>query len=117
MRAPIHALRLVLIALAIQFSSPVFYSVITTGAPLDGEAKTSIHANHSSIIAPQLIKEKDETESETLHFGVELVTLIDFTDHSFVLTAWHALKIAPLSFRNQVDPHPPLFTLHRVFLI
>jgi len=117
MRTPIHALRLVLIALAIQFSSPVFYSVITTGSPLDHEGKASVHANHSSIIAPQLIKEKDETETESLELGISLVTLIDFSDHSSVLRAWHSFKISHLSFRNHFDQHPPLFTLHRAFLL
>lgn len=118
MKTPIHALRLVLLALLIQFSSPVFFSVITAGTPLiDQQGKATLHANHTSIVAPLLIKEKDESETDTFNFLVNLVALIDFTDHSSVLTERHAIKIKPLGFRDRFDLHPPLFTLFGVFLI
>lgn len=119
MKTPLHALRLVLLALLIQLSSPVFFSVITTtGTPLsDHQGKATLHANHTSIIAPQLIKEKDESESESFNFYASLVALIDFTDHSFVLTEWHSYKITPLVFRNRFNHCPPFYTLFRAFLV
>lgn len=118
MKIPVHALRLVLLALLIQFSSPVFFSVVAAGTSLTSkEGKTTLHTDHTSIVAPLLIKEKDESESESFNLFVNLVALIDFTDHSFVLTESHCYKIIPLLFHNRFDPRPPLFTLFRVFLI
>jgi hypothetical protein len=119
MRTATQALRLVLLALLIQYSSPVYFSVITTVAPIlehDGSAAT-IHADHCSLIAPQLFKEKDETETETFNFVSELVPLIDFSFLPSVLTAYHSFRITPLAFRDRFDLTPPLFTLFRVFLI
>ena len=113
-----HIMRIVLVALLFQFVSPVFLSVVTKGNNLCEESHgVTIHPQHSSIIAPQLLKEKDETESKLEELTINLVTLIDFTNQSSALTESHNTKIIPLVFSQRFDHQPPLFTLHRVFII
>jgi ABC-type methionine transport system ATPase subunit len=110
--------RVVLLALIIQVICPVFFSVVPqAGEVVEHETKTTLHADHRSILAPQLIKEKDETETEERHTTSERVTLIDFSNLKFVLETHHASKISPLAFPNHIDYRLPLFQLHRVLII
>lgn len=113
-------MRIVLLALLFQFLSPAFFTVITQSDSLiDDHHGVVLHAHHSSIVVPQLLKEKDETEeykTDILDL-VDFFPLIDFTDHSFVLTQLHESKFNRFAFSNTIDRHPPLFTLHRAFII
>ena len=113
-------MRIVLIALLFQFLSPAFFSVVTqNGSMNEDNHGVVVHTHHSSIVIPQLLKEKDETEeykADILDL-VDFFPLIDFTDHSFVLTQLHESKLTPFSFGDRIDHQPPLFTLYSVFLI
>ena len=113
----IKVMRFVLLLLVVQFISPIFLSVITPGASTVENNHPKLHAHHCSIVAPQLLKEKDETETKISEVAVEFVALIDFKDHSSVLEEFHTNKFTPFIFRERIDHRPPLFTLHRVFLI
>lgn len=113
-------MRIVLLALLFQFLSPAFFTVVTqSSGVIDDHHGLVLHAHHSSIVVPLLLKEKDETEeykAEVIDL-VDFSPLIDFSDHSFVLTQLHESKFDPLAFSNRIDRHPPLFTLHRAFII
>lgn len=113
----INVMRFVLLLLVIQFFSPVFLTVVTPGSATVENNQPKLHAHHSSIVAPQLLKEKDETESKICEMAVDFTTLIDFKDHSFVLKELHTYKFTPSIFRERIDYRPPLFTLNSVFLI
>lgn len=115
-------MRIVLLALLFQFLSPAFFTVITQSSgsgAIDDHHGVVLHAHHSSIVVPQLLKEKDETEEfkASILDLVDFFPLIDFTDHSFVLTQLHESKFNRFSFSDRIDRHPPLFTLYRVFII
>ena len=113
----VKVMRFVLLILVIQFFSPVFITVITPGSSTVENNGPKLHAHHCSIIAPLLLKEKDETETKGGDAVVEFVALIDFKDHSSVLTELHTYKFTPFIFRDRINHRPPLFTLHSVFLI
>lgn len=112
-----QTMRIILLLLLFQFVAPVFISVVTLGADTNEDFKCAYHEQHNSIVIPQLLKETDETDSKEESLVVNLITLIDFTDHVSVLTESHETKITPINFRDQFDLLPPLFTLHRAFLI
>jgi hypothetical protein len=110
-------MRFVLVLMLFQFIAPAFISVISQGADAEKET-TNYHAEHSSIIIPLFLKEKEETEesrADDSHF--DLIPLIDFKDHSFVLTELHETKFTPFIYRDRYDFQPPLFTLHGAFII
>jgi hypothetical protein len=114
-------MRIVLLALLFQFLSPAFFTVITqsSGGVVEDHHSVVLHAHHSSIVIPQLLKEKDETEefkADVLDL-VDFFPIIDFTDHSFVLAQLHESKFNPFTFSDHIDRHPPLFTLYRTFII
>lgn len=111
-------MRIVLLALVFQFVSPVFMSVVTqAGIESDEHHGFTLHAQHSSIFIPLLLKEKDETEHKEEAPIINFFALIDFTDHAFVLTELHSIRLTPFAYHNRIDHHPPLFTLHRDFRI
>lgn len=112
-------MRVVLIALLLQFLLPVFLPIVTQAGDMREDAHaTAVHAHHSSIVIPQLLKEKDdETELNDDTILIDYVALIDFTDHSFVLTRFHESKLRPYLFAEHINCHPPLYTLFGVFLI
>jgi len=111
-----NVMRFVLLILVIQFISPIFSSVITPGINTN-EEKLSGHAHHSSLVAPQLLKEKEESDTAIEEVTSSFITLIDFSDLPSVLTAAHATKIIPFAYHERIDHHPPLYTLHSVYLI
>ena len=112
-----HIMRIVLVLIVFQFIAPAFFPVVSQGAEPNKET-SCYHPLHSSIIVPLLLKEKEENEesvsdNSTIHF----IPLIDFTDHSFVLTELHENKFIPFVYRDRYDYQPPLFTLHGSFII
>jgi hypothetical protein len=106
---------LVMVVLLLQVFVPVLDTV-------SGETQTSgrsslLHNENHSLIAPALLKEKEESENEVENLTVQLVQLIDFSDHSSFLSEYHQEKITPFTFKERINFRPLLFTLHRVFLI
>ena len=55
---------------------------------------TAFHVQHSSIVAPMLLKEKDEKEDSELFSVAESAPILDLTSHSFNLTAAHDSKFS-----------------------
>jgi hypothetical protein len=111
-----HIMRFVLALIVFQFIAPIFVSVVAQGAELNRET-SGYHSPHNSIIIPMLLKEKEETEARAETFDIDFVPLIDFKDHSFVLTELHATRFTPFVYRDRYDDQPPLFTLYGAFLI
>jgi hypothetical protein len=110
-------MRIVLVLMLFQFIAPAFITVVAQGSEPNKEI-SCYHSPHSSITAPLFLKEKDETEdSKADIFSMDLIPLIDFRDHSFVLMELHETKFTPLVYRDLYDHQLPLFTLHSVFLI
>ena len=114
-----HVMRMVLLALLFQFICPVFLTTTVQGSPSSEHQQDAdnIHVHHNSIILPLLLKEKDETEVETLDFSVSFVALIDFSRQSSLLSEFHKTKLIPFVYHDHIDHHPPLFTLYSVYLI
>jgi hypothetical protein len=112
-------MRFVLVLMMFQFIAPAFIIAIgqTDGSK---EGISSYHMENNSIVFPLFLKEKEETEEESIRFDdahFVLVPLIDFTSQSFVLTELHETKFTPLLHRERYDVSPPLFTLHSTYLI
>ncbi len=109
-------MRLVLVIIIFQFIAPAFISVVAQDTQPSKET-SGYHAQHSSIIVPILLKEKEETEESTSDdfSHVDFIPLIDFTDHSFALTELHETTFTP--FVNFYDYQPPLFALHGAYII
>ena len=111
-------MRVALLAILVQVIAPLFFSVRTLDNAFQSSLTgCSIHAEKHSVNAPTLLKEKDETETEEQDFTVELIPLIDFSSMASVLSAHHDIRIIPFLFFNKINFQPPLFTLHRVFII
>jgi hypothetical protein len=111
-------MQLALLALLVQVVFPLFLSIRTLDNDFQVQSSDlTIHASKHSVNAPTLLKEKDETETEIRDFQVELIPLIDFSSLPSVLSAFHNSKLIPFQFFNKIDFRPPLFTLHRVFII
>jgi hypothetical protein len=110
-----NLLRIVIFALLLQVLCPLF-TTIASEYPVAANTAT-LHAEHHSVTAPVLYKEKEEGEERSEDFTVELVQLIDFTEHSYVLSDYHSFRISPLRYHHLIDYQPPLFALHGVFLI
>lgn len=113
-----HIMKTVLIALVIQVVSPAF--LLREHANPVFSSDPSLHTHHCSLIIPQLLKEKEESDSDKKtddNATTSFVALIDFTDHTSVLTQYHEYKITPFAFQDRFDHLPPLFTLHGVYII
>ncbi|HEY9046611.1 MAG TPA: hypothetical protein VIN08_11975 [Ohtaekwangia sp.] len=115
-------MRMVLMVLLFQFLSPAFFTIVTQRGNLQQDNHgISVHAHHSSIVLPQLLKEKDESETEFKASAVadilNFVPLIDFTNHSFVLAQLHTSRLRSFVFHDRINHQPPLFTLHSVYII
>lgn len=112
-------MRFVLVLMLFQFIAPAFINVVSQ----DGESQKGIstyHAESNTIVFPLFLKEKEETEEESSRFDdahFDVVPLIDFTDHSFVLTELHETRFTTLPYRDRYDVSPPLFTLHNSYII
>jgi hypothetical protein len=114
-RSGLHMFRLVTIVLLLQVLLPTYITLASDIREYTGDH--SFHSKHHSLIAPLLLKENDESETEVEDLAVHLVQLIDFTEHSSFLRQYHNTRLSPLTVLDQIDHSPPLFTLHSVFLI
>lgn len=79
--------RIAIALMLFQFLSPAFIPLIVQEIPTKRE--TAFHAQHSSIVAPTFLKEKDEKEDSEFSTTNERTPILDFTSHSFNLTASH----------------------------
>ncbi|MBT1710180.1 hypothetical protein KK062_18180 [Fulvivirgaceae bacterium PWU5] len=111
-------MRVVLMALLLQILAPVFLPIVTLAADIQNDHAV-LHAHHSPIVIPQLLKEKEDDETGLSHdlWVTDYITLIDFSDHTRILTQSHESRLMPCSFSERIDLHPPLHTLFGVYII
>ena len=109
-----HMVRMALIMMLFQFLSPAFIPLIVQEIPT--ERATAYHAQHSSIIAPTFLKEKDEKEDSDLSTPGEPAAILDFTTHSFNLAVSHSDKYSRFSEERAIV-QPPRFALFCSLLI
>ena len=79
-----------LVVMLFQFLSPAFLPMIVQEIPTD--KATEYHAQHTLIVVPTLLKEKDEKEDRDLNTLNESVVILDFTNQSFNLAVSHSPK-------------------------
>ena len=110
-----YMMRVALMIMLFQFSAPAFLPSCIQ--QVSNSKATTVHTPHCSIIAPQLLKEKDEKGDEK-HLSVPaLAELLDFADHSLHLTATHEGKTNHFHTEQSYDLRPPIFTrLHTLLL-
>lgn len=106
--------RIALLVMLFQFVGPAFLSVATQRESVSKE--TTIGIEHSSIVVPLLLKEKDEKESTQASSNSQLALLIDLSSHVLNLTAAHDNKHAKV-YEEHGIAHPPLFKVFCTFLI
>jgi hypothetical protein len=111
-------MRVVLIAVLFQILAPVCIPIVTQAAATQDD-RVALHAHHSPIVIPQLLKEKegDEVEFCFALWVADYVPLIDFSHHTLLLTQSHESRVAPCTFSERIDLHPPLYTLFGVYII
>jgi len=115
LRTSKQLVRIALFVMLFQFVCPAFISIVVQQIPTTKE--TAFSTQHTSIVAPMLLKEKDEKESAEEFLSVcNSTTLLDFTSHGSNLTAAHDNKHADISERDTLIL-PPLFTMHCALLI
>jgi hypothetical protein len=108
-------MRIALLLMLFQFFAPAFFPLVVQAGP--NTKTTNIHVRHSSVVAPLLLKEKDEKEHDDFATVSNLAALLDLTAHSFNLTASH--KGGFSYFHQGLWYHlaPALFTRLCTFLI
>jgi len=106
--------RLALVLMLFQFLAPAFMPIVVQEIP--SERSTSFHQQHTSIVAPMLLKEKDEKEHEELFSVSNSTPLLDLTSHSFNLAASHQ-SIDSINQDEHNFSQPPLFARYCTFLI
>jgi hypothetical protein len=97
-----------------QFVCPAFLSIVVQEIPTSRE--TCFSVQHTSIIAPMLLKEKDEQEGSEVLVETKFAPLLDLSRHSSNLTASHKNKYARFHTQDALE-QPPLFTMFCSFLI
>jgi len=103
-----------LLLMLFQFLSPAFIPLIVQATPTN--KAITYNVQHSSIVAPMLLKEKDEKEDCDFLPVSDSTPLLDLTSHSSNLTASHKEKYS-ISFECHTFLQPPLSTLYCTFLI
>jgi hypothetical protein len=108
-------MRLALLLMLFQFFAPAFLPLVVQQVP--NTKITSIHVQHSALVAPLLLKEKDEKEHDDFASISNLAPLLDLTAHSINLTASHKGKHNYFHQDLWYDLAPAIFTRLRTFLI
>jgi hypothetical protein len=103
LRASKSMIRLAIALMLFNFLSPAFMPVVVQGIPT--EKATAFHAQHSSIVAPMFLKEKDEKEDGEFFTLTEPAFILDFSSHSFNLTVSHSNKDS--KFAEEIEFSPP----------
>ena len=105
---------LVLFIMVFQFFAPSFLPVVREIF----NAKTKcFQAAHSSIVAPILLKEKDEKEHEESSSVSNSIAILDFLDHSINLTATHGSTEVYLKNDYWYNPQPAIHSRYCTFLV
>jgi hypothetical protein len=108
-------MRIAILLMLFQFISPAF--IPSTALEVSNERITTVHVQHSSIVAPMFLKENEEKEnSEFLSVSESAPLLLDLTIHGLNLTASHRNKYSTFPHLAS-SPELPLFTLFCSFLI
>ena len=110
-----YIMRIALLLMLFQFFAPAFFPLVVQAA--SNNKTTTIHVRHSSVVAPLLLKEKDEKERDDFATVSNLAPLLDLTAHSINLSASH--KGGPNYIHQDLryDLTPALFTRFCTFLI
>lgn len=108
-------MRMVLLLMLFQFFAPCFFSLVAQNAP--NTRDTYYHIQHTFIVAPLLLKEKDEKELDKTSFTSNQTPLLDLTIHGSNLKATHSCNSNYVSSDVFYDSHPALFTSYCTFLI
>ena len=109
-----YMIRMALVVMLFQFLSPAFIPLVVQEIPT--EKATAFHAQHSSIVAPTFLKEKDEKEDGDIYAPNQQAAILDFTSHSFNLTVCHSSKYAKFAEERAIV-QPPRFALFCTLLI
>lgn len=109
-----YMVRMALVVMLFQFLSPAFIPLVVQEIPT--ERATAYHAQHSSIVAPTFLKEKDEKEDSELFTLHGSAAILDLTSHSFNLVASHNNKYSKFAEDKSII-QPPRFALFCTLLI
>ena len=100
--------RLALFVMLFQFICPAFLPIVTQRDAVSKE--TSVSQQHTSIVIPLLLKEKDEKENAEFTSNSDPAPLLDLSSHSINLTAAHDIKHAEV-YEEHGLTRPPLFQM------
>ncbi|HEX6892393.1 MAG TPA: hypothetical protein VF141_16915 [Chryseolinea sp.] len=103
LRTSKYMVRMAIALMLFQFLSPAFIPLVVQEIPT--KRATAFHAQHSSIVAPTFLKEKDEKEDSEISTITESAPILDFSSHSFNLTVSHSNKYSRSS--DEVAFTPP----------
>jgi hypothetical protein len=109
-----YIMGIVLFAMLFQFFAPSFLPVVRETSNFKARC---YQAAHSSIVAPILLKEKDEKEHEESSSVSSSIAILDFSDHSINLTATHGCTQVYLKNDHWYDPQPAIHSRYCTFLI
>ena len=82
-----QVVRIALLVMLFQFICPAFLPIRAQHDQVS--AKVTVSVEHSALVIPWLLKEKDETEINESVSDSETAPLLDLTSHSLHLTATH----------------------------
>ena len=108
-------MRVALLLMLFQFFAPSFLPLIVQEISHKHEA--TLHVQHSSIVAPLLLKEKDEKNHEEHLTVTNVAAILDLTVHSLNLKATHKGNQKYLHQDLRYNLLPALFTRLHTFLI
>jgi hypothetical protein len=106
--------RIALFVMLFQFICPAFLPIVSQRGAVSKE--TTVSQQHTSIVAPLLLKEKDEKENAEFTSNADPAPLLDLSSHSINLTAAHDIKHAEVYEEHGIT-RPPLFQLLCTFMI
>jgi hypothetical protein len=109
-----HMIRMAIALMLFQFLSPAFMPSLVQEIPT--EKVTAFYEQHSSFVALSFLKEKDEKEENKFSTINEPAPILDFTSHTFNLTASHSNKYSN-STRDAAFNQSQRLTLFCTFLI
>jgi Na+-translocating ferredoxin:NAD+ oxidoreductase RnfG subunit len=100
--------RIAILVMLFQFVCPAFLPIVTQRDAVSKE--TTISEQHTSIVVPLLLKEKDEKENAEFTSESDATPLLDLLTHSINLTAAHDHKHAAV-YEEHGTTRPPLFRM------
>lgn len=106
--------RTALFVMLFQFICPAFLPIVTQRDSISKE--TSVSTQHTSIVVPLLLKEKDEKENAEFTSDSDAAPLLDLSSHGSNLTAAHDNKHAAV-YEEHGIARPPLIRMLCTLLI